>query len=138
MNRDAILALEGRELDAKIAEVVFGWQWWTALETNNSTLMHPEAYVMLKETEKVRRGRLGDTALISCFDYSSTWGGMGLVVAEMKKRGYVRLALDSGLGPDWELWRAEFLNPDTDTEAYGETAPLATARAALLTLREEE
>lgn len=25
MNRDEILVLEGRELDAKVAEVVFGW-----------------------------------------------------------------------------------------------------------------
>lgn len=141
VTRDAILALAERELDAKVAEA-FGWQWWTDDEV--SLLHSPDDSEELRDAigkglmPKWKAGKEGAPNFGNIPHWSGNWTGAGLIVAKMKKRGYARLVLDSGLGRDWELWGAEFLNTSNDTEVYGETAPLAVARAALLALREEE
>lgn len=142
VTRDAIQALKGRELDAKVAEVVFGWRWIT-LDfggTLSSILVLPEIQeLFVSPGGGWQNGKLGTPTVSSAFPqvpaYSSTWEGMGLLVEEMVKREYLPTFTINGES----LWYAEFFISSEDYgEGCGETAPLAVARAALLALREEE
>lgn len=140
MQRDAILALEGRELDAMVAEVVFGWQWWT--DGANCVLYSPKEQREWAEDllEHMSPGRMGVPSL-PCFRaaWTSTWEGVGLIVDELKRRNCDELDINYCLSsPEQERWSAALWGPGGDAIAYGETAPLAVARAALLALAEEE
>lgn len=142
MNRDAILALEGRELDAALAEAL-GWQWWTNDEV--SLLHSPDDSEELRDAigkglmPKWRAGKEGAPNFRNVPPYSSTWKGMELIADELKRRNCDELDINYCLSsPEHERWSVALWGPSGDAIASGETAPLAVARAALLALQEEE
>lgn len=145
MQRDATLALEGRELDAKVAEAVFGWEWWThGYQAGKRCRLHsPQASEDLRAWDgrllkPVWEGKEGGADLLNLPAYSSTWEGMGAIVNSMAAQGYTRFSLD-GRGTPADPWFAYFGGgPLGGAGRWDETAPLAVARAALLALQEEE
>lgn len=134
MDKDAILALEGRKLDAKVAEGALEYEWWTYGVT--SYLMSLEDGPKIRRFSTYHEGRNGQQDDLCYVPYlSSTWEGMGLIVEAMVAREYLPTFTINGEG----LWFAEFfISSDDYGEGWGETAPLAVARAALLALSEEE
>lgn len=112
--------LTGRALDAAVAEHVIGW-----------------TRMPWKKEKGVLEGEFmwktpGDEGLYPAElpRYSTTWEGMGLVVEEMKRRGWRWAAFDESSG-----YLCSFVRDDEE-EIYASapTAPEAVARAALLAL----
>lgn len=125
MQRDAILALEGRELDAMVAEAL-GCYDIRRHATRGLVARNPE---FISERH------------INLPLYSTDWQAMGWLVQAMERRGYLIFGLDSGAAldglPNWFAGFHKHQEERTGT-TYAETAPLAVARAALLALCEEE
>lgn len=119
MNRGEMLALEGRELDVKVAE---------ALGCYDIKRYAVRGLV-------VRDPRFTGRHVNLPF-YSTEWQAMGWLVQAMRERGY-SLALYSPTQEEPGPWLAFWVG-ETSAEGPGETAPLAVARAALLALSEEE
>lgn len=148
VTRDAILALEGCELDAKVAEVVFGW-WWIASEVYGKPGKF--RFIWPSDVGLNLTAAKGDEPLAEHWAtyqglpaYSSTWDGTGLVTSEMAVKGY-RLWLSpyGANGYSAEFSRCHFLPEGpvlvlmSTVESHSQI-PLAVARAALLALQEEE
>jgi hypothetical protein len=137
VTEEEIKELTGRELDAKVAEVLFGWVWLMHFTLNRAEIFSPQAvphlcseyYGWLPDNGNKRRMRSYDAS-----EYSSTWPGLGLVVEEMQRRGY-KLLVSSGT--EERLWCASLDGP-TSAEGWGTTAGEAVARAALLALGGDE
>lgn len=131
MDKDAISALEGRELNEAVAETVLGYARIDGSKPgpHYGNSFYNSAFRWQNATgNKVR--------LLDC----STWESIGLIVESMKAHGwgYYVLNFDGRDGSNEHV--AVFSNADgtRNVDAKGETAPLAVARAALLALQEEE
>jgi hypothetical protein len=145
MGKDEVMALEGRELDAAVAERIFGWQWLMHPHLNRAEIFSPQAVTYLRGPHYGWLPDDGSKERMRPYEapaYSSTWNGIGLVEEAMAQRGYY-LTLKSPFEPG-QPYFAGFTphgttgwNGRPDHEAPGATAPLAVARAALLTLLSE-
>jgi hypothetical protein len=138
MTKDEIMKLEGRELDAAIAERLFGWKW---LEVESSAgglvriFRHPELFVYGAWGPKEEPINYYDTLPHYSTDIAAAW----LVVEKMQeKRNCLSLTYGIFSGDFVFEWKAEFRMVPKDGIAWADTAPLAICRAALLAVMESE
>jgi hypothetical protein len=152
MTRDEIMALTGRELDAAVAELLFGWRWFVdsaGNEVGEAWMYSPEVAAKISADSGIVPASPGAPRYYSGIpSYSSNWLGLGLVVEAMKQRGWgVSIVGPLPAPARHERWySAEFaparrLARDVPMARHrntrSPTAPQAVARAALLALLSE-
>lgn len=122
-----VLPGAGRELDALVAETLFGWQWYDVPEAQLRCFRPPGRlqYGAVAMGDQVKySGILPDYST----DISDAWN----VVLEMERRGHI-IRLEHS--PDLDRpWSCGFGLPGA--WADGTTAPLAICRAALKAMEE--
>ena len=127
--------LTGRELDAAVAEKVFGWQWISYDGKKAMLVSHDPVYGTVSEAELRMAQREKSEDIFRLPAYSTTWEGLGLVVEEMGRR-----QRPLGLYAPYEhkdYWEAYFYSVPSSgpyAVARGATAPETVARAALKAL----
>lgn len=124
--------MEPREIDAALAQRLFGLP---AREWNDDTPC-PECGGEMRYCGHRSRCMNCDEWRYQAYrEYSDTWEGAGAVVEAMRERGFefwAQMTTDESVE-----WMAAFYPPkksDAEWIRFGDTAPLAIARAALAAL----
>lgn len=133
-----------RELDAWLAEHLFGWKWHTYDDRGEGWFGPPEEIGKPCGWDSIREAQ-ADEAFVPLAvgpgnypHYTTTGDGMMLVFDAMEKRGY-RLALEYDDRPIvWGEYVAEFKPNDDESWGTGATIPEAVARAAKAVLEAQE
>lgn len=120
----------GRDLDARIAEMVFRWQWYIADNVQYLRSPHPFAYGCVIDSE-------GTHYLKALPAYSTDIAAAWLVVEQIHQRG---LCVSVSALHEWDTKYECSVHHESilDVVASGEadTAPLAICRAALAAVQE--
>ena len=128
-----------RELDAWLAEHLFGWEFWEETRPNythvywqtdgrkpwertQKAYQQPEKFHRIAFSEYEPKRHIYEGVKPT---FSSTGDGMLLVLEAMRARGF-----DLDLLTDAGTWRCDFDNGTIDTHKEAATAPRAVALAA--------
>jgi hypothetical protein len=127
-----------RQLDALVAESLFGWRWWLDVDKGNYMLFPPECRPMSPLMNERWTPKNPDFSR-DRFDWShtlhhyTTWAMLGEVVARVEAAGYY---WEVG-GVDGESWANVFpkdaimFDDSPEFSANNESAPVALCLAAL-------
>lgn len=142
--------LAGRELDAAIAEKLFGWRWYEFDgRINGYTLGRVRAFVAGQwSNAEIDVRNCSDMTLPLAADwpqppprYSESWDAMRLVVEAMMMRGWfvdVKCGdYQTGRSYDVEFHRWDDGCGAIEVQSTAETLPVAVCRAALAALEHE-
>lgn len=136
MTREQIESASGRELDAMVAVSVFRWR----LSSHPSDLEIARAAADGSEPQPgpwwVPPGWKEEFATLDLPHYSRDWAGLGLVVDEMRRRGWSwAISMMGQYGAICEFWKEYAL--DLHAECTNDLPAVAGCRAALLALLAE-
>lgn len=133
----------GREMDALVAEKVMGWKWFIGVANlgagpkyrylDEPNVWNPPRVEWDGKTEMAARGLYDDESHLPCYStaISHAWQVVEKLLAD---------DIQLNLAHDGDTWTVgeKYWNGEWDNPAYGETAPLAIARAALKAVTQEE
>ena len=143
---ESLAALPDRELDALVAEVVFGQalQWRVC---DDIGVFHSSPFASKEEALQDAPFAEGTNVVYPCCDhYSTTWEGAGLVILRMRKLGFTYALYSDGMlscpGYSWteNFPRARFFREgefmaEKAAEANADTLPRAVAIASILAIQ---
>jgi hypothetical protein len=134
MTRAEIDALSGRELDAAVGRMIFGFK---VLDGTHYHLVDKEWHET--DGEHLVLITRHETAPVAVPRYSTTYEGMGLVLESMRGKGWRYMMKGFQCGSHRHnagFGRNMWYDTDPPGSAWADSLPEAVARAALLALAE--